>query len=313
MSAQVHPATEHQASPAPARPPTVDSVVRQAAAGLLGPDPARLRVGTGFVTRQGVRHDGRRTGYRNEVVSLRVEAAVGSCAVEPGEIRDETVFACAGQDVVALLRHPERAIRVAALDAYLMHARPHAEHADDTVVIPAGSSLEKSRARAAAVVDLLPVVAPARVLVVGVVNSLLAELRARGLRYVSCDLRAGTTEWGEAHEPDASAHLDACDALLVSGMTLGNGTFEPLAAHARASGKPLVLFAQTASAVAPCFLGHGVTAVSAEPYPFFWLDGGPTAIHRHRAPARRPGVPGHHPDATRTTPATNPPATEEVW
>ncbi|MGW0664821.1 Rossmann-like domain-containing protein [Streptodolium elevatio] len=301
----VGPAVRTGSSPEPEVPPTVDALLHAAVSGLLGPDPAQLRVGTCFVTRQGVRHHGRLTGYRNDVVSLRVGAAVGSCALEPGEVPDDTVLGCAGQDVAALLAHPARAIRVATLDAYLMHLRPHAGHADDTVRIPSGDSLDKSRTRASAVVDLLPATPPARVLVVGVVNSLLAELRERGFRYVPCDLRSGVTEWGEAHERDATGHLDACDALLASGMTLGNGTFEPLAAHARATGKPFVLFAQTASAVAPFFLGHGVTAVSAEPYPFFWLDGGPTAIHRYRTPVR--------PRGARPAPQTTPIVREETW
>ena len=39
--------------------------------------------------------------------------------------------------------------------------------------------------------------------------------------------------------------------------------------------------AQTGSAVLPRFLGHGVSAVCAEPYPFFWLDGGPGTVHRY--------------------------------
>ncbi|WAX82163.1 hypothetical protein [Streptomyces sp. KMM 9044] len=42
-------------------------------------------------------------------------------------------------------------------------------------------------------------------------------------------------------------------------------------------------FAQTGSAVLPRFPGHGVSAVCAEPYPFFWLDGGPGTVHRYRA------------------------------
>ena len=54
-------------------------------------------------------------------------------------------------------------------------------------------------------------------------------------------------------------------------------------AAARRTGKPLVAFAQTGSALLPRFLGAGLTAVSAEPYPFFWLDGGPTTIYRYRA------------------------------
>jgi hypothetical protein len=52
--------------------------------------------------------------------------------------------------------------------------------------------------------------------------------------------------------------------------------------HARAHGKPLVMFAQTGSAILPHFLGAGVTAVSAEPYPFFWLDGGDSVLFRYR-------------------------------
>lgn len=121
-------------------------------------------------------------------------------------------------------------------------------------------------------------------LVVGVVNSLLEALRSRGMSYVPCDLKGGLTEWGEAVVTDALAEADRCDALMVSGMTLGNGTFEPLRRHALAHGKQLVMFAQTGSAILPRFLGHGVSAVCAEPYPFFWLDGGPGTVHRYGGP-----------------------------
>lgn len=133
-------------------------------------------------------------------------------------------------------------------------------------------------------VELLDLPDGGTVLVVGVVNSLLEELRSRGLGYVPCDLKGGVTEWGEPVVADALGAAGTCDALLVSGMTLGNGTFEPLRAHALRHGKQLVLFAQTGSAVLPRFLGHGVTAVCAEPYPFFWLDGGPGVVHRYRCP-----------------------------
>ena len=78
-----------------------------------------------------------------------------------------------------------------------------------------------------------PAAPGATVLVVGVVNSLLDELRSRGLSYVPCDLKGGTTEWGEPVVTDAlAAEIGRCDAVLASGMTLGNGTFEPLRRHA---------------------------------------------------------------------------------
>ncbi|MDN3027447.1 DUF364 domain-containing protein [Streptomyces sp. S.PB5] len=261
---------------------TFDDLVARTRSGELGPDPAAQRIAVAFTTRQAVRHEGRGTGYRNEVLSLRLGAAVGSCAVEPGALPDGAVEECVGADVATLLAHPLLPMRVAALDAYLMHVTPHTpEHGARPAALPAGTSLEKSRARAQAVIGLLDLPAGATVLVVGVVNSLLEALRSRGLRYVPCDLKGGRTEWDEVVVTDALAAADGCDALLVSGMTLGNGTFDPLREHARTHGKPLVAFAQTGSAVLPRFLGHGVSAVCAEPYPFFWLDGGPGVVHRY--------------------------------
>ncbi|WP_200302021.1 Rossmann-like domain-containing protein [Streptomyces adelaidensis] len=263
---------------------TYDELLERARSGELGPDPRASRIAVAFVTRQAVRHDGRGTGYRNEVLSLRLAGAVGSCAVEPGALPDAAIDDCAGADVARLLDHPLLPVRVAALDAYLMHVRPHTpQNGAHSFPLPAGTSLEKSRARARAVVELLDLPTGATVLVVGVVNSLLEALRSRGLGYVPCDLKGGVTEWGEEIVTDAlDEAADRCDALLVSGMTLGNGTFEPLRRHALAHGKQLVMFAQTGSAVLPRFLGHGVSAVCAEPYPFFWLDGGPGTLHRYR-------------------------------
>ncbi|WP_431784388.1 Rossmann-like domain-containing protein [Streptomyces chumphonensis] len=268
-----------------APPATVSSyaeLLQRVRAGDLGPDPRTQRISVAFTTRQSVRHDGRGGGYRNEVLSLRLAEATGSCAVEPGELPADAVEDCVGADVARLLDHDLTAVRVAALDAYLSHVLPHqpAQGARD-YPLPAGTSLEKSRARARAVVELLDVRRGGTVLVVGVVNSLLEALRARGLRYIPCDLKGGTTEWGEPVRRDAPAELDRCDALLASGMTLGNGSFEPLREHALRHGKPLVMFAQTGSAVLPRLIGAGVSAVCAEPYPFFWLHGGPGTVHRY--------------------------------
>ncbi|MBB5956819.1 hypothetical protein FHS29_003412 [Saccharothrix tamanrassetensis] len=244
--------------------------------GAVGPDPADCPISVAFTTRQEARHVSRGRSYRNTVVSLRVGDAVGSCAVEPAEEPD--VADCVGLSVADLLDHPDAAIRTAALDAYLMHAHPHGTSGARQVVIGPGDSLAKSMARASAVVDLLDARPGQRVLVVGVVNSLLHHLRARGVRYLPCDLKGGRTEWGEPIVTDAGSA--DCDLVLASGMTIGNGTFEALLG----TNRPVVLFAQTASAIAPWFLGAGVRAVSAEPYPFFWLHGGPTTLHHYRNP-----------------------------
>lgn len=261
---------------------TVGRLVEAVRGGIYGSDPALERIALAFTTAQAVRHAGRGSGYRNEVLSLRLDAAVGSCAVEPGTLPAAALDDCVGASVAELLDHPLLPVRIAALDAYLGRVRPHTpDHGAHPYALPAGSSLDRSRSRARAVADLLPATGIRRVLVIGVVNSLLEQLRARGLAYVPCDLKGGATEWGEPVRTDALAELERCDAVLASGMTLGNGTFEPLLDHAAATGKPLVMFAQTGSAVLPRFLGAGVSAVSAEPYPFFWLDGGPGVIHHY--------------------------------
>ncbi|AWZ10493.1 MULTISPECIES: DUF364 domain-containing protein [unclassified Streptomyces] len=261
---------------------TLDQLIEHVRTGGYGPDPAQERIALAFTTAQAVRHEGRAGGYRNEVLSLRLAGAVGSCAVEPGALPAEALDDCVGTTVAELLDHPLLPVRIAALDAYLMRVRPHTpDHGARPYPLPAGSSLHRSRARARAVVDLLPSTRVGKVLVIGVVNSLLEQLRERGTGYIPCDLKGGTTEWGEPVRTDALAELERCDAILASGMTLGNGTFQPLLDHAIATGKPLVMFAQTGSAILPRFLGAGVSAVSAEPYPFFWLDGGPGVIHRY--------------------------------
>ncbi|GJF34682.1 hypothetical protein KNE206_73820 [Kitasatospora sp. NE20-6] len=261
---------------------TLDTLIDNARAGRFGPDPAEQRIALAFTTVQAVRHEGRAQGYRNEVLSLRLGEAVGSCAVEPGALPAEALDDCVGATAAELLSHPLAPVRIAALDAFLMSARPHTPaNGARPQPLPAGSSLVKSRVRARAVAELLPLDRVRKVLVVGVVNSLLEQLRERGIGYLPCDLKGGRTEWDEPVHADAQARLDDCDALLVSGMTLGNGSFEPLLAHAHHTGKPMVMFAQTGSAVLPRFLGSGVSAVCAEPYPFFWLDGGPGVIHRY--------------------------------
>ncbi|MGW5647396.1 Rossmann-like domain-containing protein [Saccharopolyspora sp. NPDC003752] len=262
-------------------PHSVADLTDQVLSGRFGADEAQVSVG--FLTKQGVRHADRAQSYRNHVLSLRVEDAVGSCAVEPGEVSEEVVLGCVGTPVRDLLRSPLPAVRIAALDAYLQWLRPHHDHAEE-VAVGRGNSLQKSLHRAESVVDLLP--RSRRVLVVGVVNSLLHHLRERGTGYVACDFKGGETEWGEPIATDAVAALDSCDAVLASGMVVGNGTFQVLLDHARATGKPLVMFAQSASGILPCFLGGGVTAVSAEPYPFFWLDGGPSTLYRYRTEVR---------------------------
>ncbi|OLF09703.1 hypothetical protein BLA60_18105 [Actinophytocola xinjiangensis] len=77
----------------------------------------------------------------------------------------------------------------------------------------------------------------------------------------------------------------AC-AFEATGMTLGNGTFDEIVRRCRERDVPLVVYAQSGSAVAREFLGAGVTALSAEPFPFSQFSADPTVLHRYRAAKR---------------------------
>ncbi|WP_435592643.1 hypothetical protein [Nocardia sp. bgisy118] len=266
-------------------PYSVAELLARATDGRLGPDPATLTISNAFLTRYDTRHRGSRSGYRNAVLGLRTGASVGSCSIEPTADNDELLDDCVGVRVADLLRHSLLPVRIAALDAYLMHLRPHPAAVGTmarAVTIEPGDSLAKSRQRARAVVALLPE-RTRRVLVVGVVGSLLAALRERGITYIPCDFAGGTTEWGEPVRRDLDGVARDYDAMLVTGMTLGNGSFDDLVAEARDRSLPLVAYAQSGSAVLPWFLDAGVYAVSAEPYPFFSLDGGPSTLFHYRS------------------------------
>lgn len=240
-----------------------------------------------FLTTQGARHGGRRNGYLNTVLSVRIGAAVGSCAVEPAQLEERIVRDLPGSSVSELLSHSEQAVRLATLDAYLADRLAHRDHPRaNGVRIPPGDSLSRSMARARAVVSLVPQAGP--VAVIGVVNSLLATLRERGLGYRPCDLKGGRTEWDERILTEHAAAIDGSAAVLASGMVLGNGTFDDIAAMCRSAGIPLVMFAQTGAAVLRELLGSDLHALSAEPYPFFWLTGDESVIYTYRA---EPGDP----------------------
>lgn len=270
---------------------TSHSALRAVVERVRATDPSLpdVRASVVFLTVQGAHHVGRGSGYANTVLSVRIGGAVGSCAVEPGQVDPGAVHDLVGRSVADLLEHEDPAVRVAALDAHLADRVPHAQHpAARTVRIPAGTSLEKSMARARAVAELVPVADGGTVAVIGVVNSLLAALRERGAHPVPCDLKGGRTEWGEEVLRDHRAAIAGAQAVLASGMVLGNGTFDEIAALCAERGLPLVLFAQTGAAVLREMLGAQVRALSAEPYPFFWLSGESTDIHHYSAAGELP-------------------------
>ncbi|MFJ3908760.1 Rossmann-like domain-containing protein [Streptomyces vinaceus] len=282
-------------TPAPTPTPTplassVDGLVEAVLAGEHGPLPSTLAATSVFWIHHGTRLAGGGTTYLNQYVLVRLGGSFGGCAFEAGEIDAAICRDSSGTPLDVLLREAPRPLRIAALDAYLSEARPHrvaaAAGEAEPVALPAGTPETRAKARDAAIAGLLDIEAGAGVGLIGVVNPLVAAIRERGGEPLPCDFNLKATQWGDPVTDDMHEVLERAEAVVATGMTLSNGSFDTVLERCRSRGIPLVVYAQTGSAVARAFLGSGVTALSAEPFPFSQFSAEETVLYRYRAGGR---------------------------
>ncbi|MFD7085956.1 Rossmann-like domain-containing protein [Streptomyces sp. NPDC059918] len=271
-------------------PSSVDGLVAAVLAGEHGPLPSGLVATSVFWIHHGTRLAGGDTTYLNQYVLVRLGGSFGGCAFESGEIDPAICRNSCGAPLDALLREAPRPLRIAALDAYLSEVRPHrvaaAAGEAEPVALPAGTPETRAKARDAAIAGLLGIERGTRVGLIGVVNPLVAAIRERGGEPLPCDFNLRATQWGDPVTDDMHAVLERAEAVVATGMTLSNGSFDTVLEHCRTRGVPLVVYAQTGSAVARAFLGSGVTALSAEPFPFSQFSAEETVLYRYRAVGR---------------------------
>lgn len=253
-------------------------------AGEHGLDPAGLTVTSAFWLYNTTRLAGGDVTYHNHYLLLRVGDSFGACSFEAGEIAPEFCENASGHCLDKLLRDESAPVRTAALDAYLARVRPHRD-ADDAerVMLPTGTPEVRAEARDAAVAGLLDIEPGAKVALIGVVNPLVAAIRERGGVCLPCDLNLRTTAWGDPVTDDMTEVLAQADAVVATGMTLSNGTFDLILRHCVEHRVPLTVYAQSGSAVARAFLGAGVTGLNAEPFTFSQFSADATPMYRYRA------------------------------
>ncbi|MBW4718129.1 Rossmann-like domain-containing protein [Saccharothrix obliqua] len=261
---------------------SLDVLIADVLAGNQGPAPDTVRATSVFWVHHGTRLAGSTVCYRNNYVLARVGTAIGGCAFADGEVRPESCAASSGDTVANLLADGPTALRVAVLDAYLANQHPH-RLAGAEFVLPAGTPEVRARARDNAVAALLGPLHGRNVALIGVVDPLVAAIRDRGGRCLPCDLDRRSTQWGDPITADMREVLEQADAVVATGMTLGNGTFDDILRTCLEKDAPLVVYAQSGSAVVRHFLGRGVTALSAEPFPFSQFSSAETSLYLYRA------------------------------
>jgi hypothetical protein len=262
---------------------TVADLTQAVLDGTHGPDPSTLSVTSAFWLHHTTRLPGADVTYRNYYVLLRVGEVFGACSFESGELDPAYCADTSGRTLSDVLSSDDPLpVRIAALDAYLAAVEPHHTTDAEEVILPAGTPDVRARARDAAVAGLLDVAEGTKVALIGVVNPLVDAITERGGICLPCDFNLRETASGIAVSQDMHEVVDAADAVVATGMTLSNGSFDLLLTRCREQGKPLVIYAQTGSAVARAFLGSGVTALSAEPFPFSQFSARPTSLYRYR-------------------------------
>ncbi|SCK59328.1 DUF364 domain-containing protein [Streptomyces sp. WMMB 322] len=273
------------------KPHTVAELTEGILKGAYGPDPKDVTVTSAFWLYHTTRLAGGDVTYHNHYLLLRVGESFGACSFEAGEVSPDFCENASGFTLETLLRSESASVRIAALDAYLSRVRPHREAGDaEQVTLPTGTPEIRARARDAAIAGLLDLEPGAKVALIGVVNPLIEAIRDRGGVCLPCDLNLRTTQWGEPVSDDMTEVLEQADAVVATGMTLGNGTFDLILEHCRQNDVPLVVYAQTGSAVARAFLSSGVTALSAEAFPFSQFSADATVLYRYRAEGSAAGL-----------------------
>ncbi|MFD8934461.1 Rossmann-like domain-containing protein [Streptomyces sp. NPDC059578] len=267
-------------------PRSVPELRRAVLDGAYGPSPRELTVTSAFWLHHTTRLAGGDVTYRNHYLLLRSGDAFGACSFEADGPHPDLCADASGRTLDELIRHEVPCVGIAALDAYLARVRPHRDTGTaESVTLPTGTPEQRARARDAAVAGLLDIAPGARVALIGVVNPLVAAIREQGGVCLPCDFNLRTTQWGDPVTDDMHQVLAEADAVVATGMTLGNGSFDVILDHCRTRRTPLVVYAQTGSAVARAFLGSGVHALSAEPFPFSQFSADRTALYRYRAAA----------------------------
>jgi hypothetical protein len=255
--------------------------------GQQGGEPAEMTVTSAFWLHHTTRLRGAPVTYRNYYLLVRVGESFGACSFEPGEFDPDICAQLSGHQLDELIRSGPAAVRIAALDAFLAEVEPHHVAAERgrarPVELPAGTPDTRARARDDAVAGLLDIRPDMKVALIGVVNPLVAAINDRGAECLPCDFNLRRTASGQAVTRDMNEVLDRADAVIATGMTLGNESFDVLLDRCREQETPLAIYAQTGSAVARAFVGAGVSALSAEPFPFSQFSARPTMLYCYYA------------------------------
>ena len=246
----------------------IDELISKSVAGEIGEDPENLHVTGAAYIFQTTQFPKTTTKYYNYYTLLRVNDYFGACCHTKEQADLKIAEDLSGTKLSDALLDQRLNVRIAALDAYLGNIRPHKKCSRKTVTIPAGTAVDRANFRDKTIAEIANIKAGEKVALIGVVNPLVKAITDRGGICLPCDLDMKVTESGQMVEPDMEVVLSEADKVISTAMTLSNGTFDRIRQRAMERRIDLIIYGQTGSAVAAYYVGNGVSAVVAEPFPF---------------------------------------------
>lgn len=217
--------------------------------------------------------------YKNYYVLARVDSYFGACAHEREQLDLDLANEISGNLAKEVLNTKYLPIRIAVMDAFLGNIFSHKKNSTETVLIQEGTPIEKANSRDKLIAKLANIKSGEKIALIGVVEPLVKAIKDQGGICLPCDYNLTTTSDGQVVESDMEVVLEKADKIISTAMTLSNGTFDRLLEVAREKDLPFIVYAQTGSAIIAQFVGQGVTALLAEPFPFTQFSGGKTEVY----------------------------------
>lgn len=209
--------------------------------------------------------------YDPYLIVQLVSGARGACFLHPGDVKETDFDLCVGKPVLDVVNIVPIPIGIALLDAYYSILNPKLGITPQNTYTLNGLGAEKSLKRAQRIVELAEITESSKVLLIGVISDIVREILNLNAQVKLADfLLAGTKIHGIDVMHDAAPLLDWADIVIMTGNVLKTETLEDLIEQINKRNKRLIVYAMTGGHIAPYYLGHGVSVVTVEKFPFYW-------------------------------------------
>jgi hypothetical protein len=260
----------------------VDILLKEIVEGKQGRSPIELDITGASSIYQTTQFPSSKTKYHNYYLLVRVESYFGACSHTAEQLDAKIAAELSGLHLTDALNDPRLPVKIAAMDAYLGVIHQHPTSCSRILEIPGGTPVEKAVFRDTFIAEYADIKPSSNVALIGVVNPLIEAIRSHKAVCLPCDLQMKETQWGEKIERDMEKVIDIADNVICTGMTLSNGSFDRILERVIEKSIPLTVYAQTGSAVIAQFVGKGVTALVAEPFPFSQFNANSTQLYCYK-------------------------------